>query len=200
MGNQRIKKEGQAQLFNSKALEFFTRTNPVIHVLVYGSALAWFFYVNPLPLHSTVLLTAAGIFTWTFMEYIIHRYLFHIRFARFQYLVHGVHHEYPRDKERLLMPPVPGLVILALIFGIFYLPLGESSFAFVAGVVAGYMVYTFVHYIVHTWKPVKGFRYLWTHHHRHHNPQFEHTSYGVSSPFWDYVFGTMPPAVRNKEL
>ena len=188
----RIKKEGQARLFKYQALEVFTRTNPVIHVIVYGSAIVWFLLRNTQPVLNTVMLFAGGAFTWTLMEYLLHRYLFHIRYEKFQYLIHGVHHEYPRDKERLLMPPVPGLLILSLIFFIFYLPLGELSFAFVAGIVSGYMIYTFIHYVVHTWKPVKGFKYLWAHHHKHHNPAFEDRAFGVSTPLWDHVFGTMP--------
>jgi 4-hydroxysphinganine ceramide fatty acyl 2-hydroxylase len=189
----KVKKEGTAQLFTNARVEIFTRTNPVLHVITYGGAILFFFIKNSVAIPSAILFFFAGVFAWTLMEYFLHRYLFHIKYEKFQYLIHGVHHEFPRDKERLLMPPVPGIVILSVIFGFYYLFLGEYTFAFMAGVVTGYMLYTFIHYIIHTWKPVKGFKFLWSHHHKHHNPAFENTSYGVSTPLWDYVFGTMPP-------
>ena len=189
----RIKKEGKGVIFSNSALEIFTRTNPVLHVITYGSVIGFFFYFNQQTFTSSLLLFFTGIFTWTFLEYILHRFVFHINYPKFQYMVHGVHHEFPRDKERLLMPPLPGLLMIMILTSFFYLLLWKYTFAFMTGFISGYMMYTFIHYIVHTWKPVKGLKFLWAHHHKHHNPVFEDKAFGVSSPLWDYVFGTMPP-------
>lgn len=189
----RIKKEGKGVIFNNSALEVFTRTNPVLHVITYGSVIGFFFYLNQQTFKTSLLLFFTGIFTWTFLEYILHRFVFHISYPKFQYMVHGVHHEFPRDKERLLMPPLPGLLAITVLTSIFYLLLWSYTFAFMMGFLSGYLMYTFIHYIVHAWKPVKGLKFLWAHHHKHHNPVFEDKAFGVSSPLWDYVFGTMPP-------
>ncbi len=189
----KVKKEGSGQVFKNQTLEIFTRTNPMLHIITYGGAILFFLYLNSIDVKNSILFFLSGMFVWTLMEYILHRYIFHIKYPKFQYMIHGIHHEFPRDKERLLMPPVPGIILLSIIFCLYYLVLRKYTFPFMAGVVFGYMLYTFVHYIIHAWKPISGFKYLWTHHHKHHNPALENTSFGVSSPLWDYIFGTMPP-------
>jgi 4-hydroxysphinganine ceramide fatty acyl 2-hydroxylase len=188
----KVKKEGQGTLFSNSFLEFFTKTNPVIHVLTYGSATAFFIYLNTISPGSFTIFFIIGFFSWTLVEYLLHRFLFHINESHFQYMIHGIHHEYPRDKERLMMPPLPGLVIVTFFYGLWYLFFGINTPAFMAGFVIGYMVYTFIHYMVHAWKPIPGIKFLWAHHLKHHNPVFEDTAYGVSTPLWDYIFGTMP--------
>lgn len=193
----KVQKEGQGKLFNQHWLEFLTKTNPVVHVITYGTVVTCCLLYNQQSVTVTMLFIFLGAFTWTLVEYLIHRFLFHIKASRFQYLIHGVHHEFPRDKERLMMPPMPGLMIVVFFFGCWYLVFQDGVYAFMSGFVFCYVVYTFIHYIIHAWKPVKGFKFLWTHHHKHHNPAFEDTSYGVSSPLWDYVFGTMPKKMRN---
>jgi sterol desaturase/sphingolipid hydroxylase (fatty acid hydroxylase superfamily) len=58
--------------------------------------------------------------------------------------------------------------------------------------VAGYASYLCVHYSVHAFPPPKNFlKHLWIHHALHHYQQ-PHSAYGVSSPFWDFIFRTMP--------
>lgn len=188
----KVKKNGKGKIFGNPFLELFTRTNPVLHVLTYGGIITFFFYLNQSGPGTATLLFLSGILVWTLAEYLLHRYVFHINESRFQYMIHGIHHEFPRDKERLMMPPVPGILIIALISGGCYLLLYELTPAFMAGFVTAYLLYTFIHYMVHTWKPVRGLKFLWTHHHKHHNPAFEDKAFGVSSPFWDYIFGTMP--------
>jgi sterol desaturase/sphingolipid hydroxylase (fatty acid hydroxylase superfamily) len=187
-----VKKEGQGRLFNSSFLELFTRTNPVIHVITYGCAVLFFLWMNHDGISETLLLAVAGVIGWTFTEYLVHRYLFHIRPGKFQYMIHGVHHEYPRDKERLMMPPLPGIVLLTVFTGIWFIVFRAHTPAYMAGFVIGYVGYTFIHYILHTWKPIPGLKFLWTHHLKHHNPAFEDKAFGVSSPLWDLLLGTMP--------
>src|SRR5690606_5061461 len=97
------------------------KTNPVIHVLTYGGTSMFFLYLNGSGLINSIILFITGMVTWTFVEYLIHRYLFHIKESKFQYMIHGVHHEYPRDKERLMMPPLPGLVLLCVFYGFWYI-------------------------------------------------------------------------------
>jgi 4-hydroxysphinganine ceramide fatty acyl 2-hydroxylase len=188
----KVKKEGKGILFTNSFLEFFTKTNPFIHILTYGGMVAFFLYLNTVPFSGSVVYFTVGFFSWTLVEYLLHRYLFHMHESRLQYMLHGVHHEYPRDRERLMMPPLPGMIIVSIFYGMYLLLFGVNAPVFTAGFVLGYMAYTFIHYIVHAWKPVPGLKFLWAHHLKHHNPVYEDKAYGVSSPLWDYIFGTMP--------
>jgi 4-hydroxysphinganine ceramide fatty acyl 2-hydroxylase len=72
--------------------------------------------------------------------------------------------------------------------------MGDYGLIFFAGFVAGYSTYLIIHYAVHALKPPKNFlRYLWRHHSHHHYSSVD-TAFGVSLPFWDVLFGTMPLA------
>ena len=91
-----------------------------------------------------------GMFFWTFFEYLAHRFLFHMiansgRANRFIYTLHGNHHHYPRDKQRLFMPPVPSLILSSAIFGLMYLILGSKAFMFFPGFLLGYLMYGTMH-------------------------------------------------------
>jgi sterol desaturase/sphingolipid hydroxylase (fatty acid hydroxylase superfamily) len=57
------------------------------------------------------------------------------------------------------------------------------------GVLAGYLAYEFVHYGVHT---LSGGLVWWRRNHFHHHFQEPGRVFGVTSPIWDYVFGTRP--------
>jgi hypothetical protein len=51
----------------------------------------------------------AGVFLWAFAGYILHCFLFHFPAKpkweeRLAFLFHGIHHEQPRVKTRLMMP------------------------------------------------------------------------------------------------
>lgn len=202
-----VKGTGQARIFKSPLLEFLTKTSPTITLVVYLPIVAWlvYWYVSN---YSQSLTTTAAIFFggylfWTLFEYLMHRYIFHFISdspvaKRFHYLVHGVHHEYPRDHERLFMPPVPGLLILSVIFSLQYLLLGHYTFIFLPGMLVGYLTYAFIHYSMHRFQPPKNLRFLWKHHNMHH---FKYTdrAFGVSSPLWDYIFGTMPPREQERK-
>jgi sterol desaturase/sphingolipid hydroxylase (fatty acid hydroxylase superfamily) len=191
----------QGRIFKDPKLEKLTKSDPIKTATFYGGMIAMFFYFSysftDLDLWSTVGTYVAGLFCWTLMEYILHRYVFHIdqyfyKAKRFHYIVHGVHHEQPTDKERLFMPPLPGAIIATVLFTISYILLGEFAFAFMAGIANGYLLYSYVHYTVHTNPNTKWFRKQWLHHALHHY-RYPDKAFGVSSPLWDIVFGTMPP-------
>ena len=147
----------------------------------------------------------AGLFFFTFVEYIMHRYLYHIpatseRKKKISYTMHGVHHDYPKDKSRLAMPPVLSLIIATVLFIIYRAVLGDYVFGFLAGFLIGYAGYLAVHYSVHAFKVPNNFlKTLWHHHSIHHYRESDR-AFGVSSPLWDHIFRTMPrkaPASRK---
>jgi len=140
---------------------------------------------------------ALGAITFTWVEYLIHRYIFHMsteteKRAKLQYTIHGVHHEYPKDKERLAMPPVLSITLATMLLVLFRLILGDLVFSFLPGFIVGYAYYLSIHYMVHAYQPPKNFlKILWVNHSIHHYKDGAEV-FGVSSPLWDYIYGTMP--------
>ena len=125
----------------------------------------------------------------------LHRYVFHMATfnqtrEKIQYVMHGVHHEFPKDKSRLAMPPLLSITLASVLLLIFRVILGDFVFAFLPGVLVGYSYYLSIHYMVHVFQPPKNiFKKLWINHSIHHYKNGE-VVFGVSSPLWDYVYGT----------
>ena len=191
---------GKGQVFSNSKLDILTKTSIPITILFYGSIWTAFLVLNYFysqkSFVNAVIVYISALFFWTLFEYLMHRYVFHfinekIWSKKFHYAVHGIHHEYPRDKERLFMPPLPGFALIFLLTGFFYLFFSNSVFIFMAGFLNGWALYVSIHYIIHVYQPVKPVKILWTHHAKHHYKD-GNKAFGVSSPLWDYVFGTMP--------
>jgi sterol desaturase/sphingolipid hydroxylase (fatty acid hydroxylase superfamily) len=210
---EKIHNKGQARLFKNAFLEAFTKTHPLVIWGMYLPMIIFLVYysstvkeLSPLSLSISFL---CGVFFWTFFEYFIHRYIFHLiaetkRAKRIVYVLHGNHHEYPRDRERLFMPPLPSLLIAVVIFSIIFfvskmIGMNEYSFSFFAGFMLGYLLYGSMHYAIHAWNPpFKWMKPLWRNHHLHHY-KHEEKGFGVSSTLWDHVFGTMFNLKKEKE-
>ena len=132
---------------------------------------------------------AAGFGAWTFAEYWAHLILYH-RVAFFARM-HETHHVEP---EALIGTP-PGLtfalVVLLLSVPTYWLAGPTICAGATFGAFAGYLLYTAAHHVSHFGKPEPDglFRGLRVWHLRHHHAGVE-GNYGVSVPFWDYVFGT----------
>jgi sterol desaturase/sphingolipid hydroxylase (fatty acid hydroxylase superfamily) len=205
---EKIYNKGQAQLFKNQYLEFLTKTHPLVIWGMYTPILTLlpYYAITTLYYKSTLvlLLFIAGMIFWTLTEYILHRFLFHHhpntdKGKRINYVLHGNHHEYPRDKERLFMPAVPSLMIASLFFLVFYVVLGKYAIPFFPGFMFGYLIYGSMHYAIHAWNPpFKWMKGLWRNHHLHHYKEND-LGFGVSSTLWDHVFGTMFDLKKEKE-
>jgi 4-hydroxysphinganine ceramide fatty acyl 2-hydroxylase len=135
-----------------------------------------------------------GLFIWTFTEYIMHRFVFHFvpkaKWAlRLHFIFHGVHHDYPSDAKRLVMPPSASIPLATGFYFLFQwlLPANYVN-AFFPGFILGYLAYDISHYAIHHfnfkgnfWKKIKQ-------HHMLHHYQDPSRGYGVSSPLWDKIF------------
>jgi sterol desaturase/sphingolipid hydroxylase (fatty acid hydroxylase superfamily) len=138
-----------------------------------------------------------GIFVFTFVEYLMHKVFFHMEpdtpiKDKLQYGIHGVHHDYPKDKDRLAMPPFVSAAYAAILYLIFTLVMGDYALYFLPGFLIGYTAYLGVHYMVHSYPAPKNFlKVLWVHHAIHHYKDPD-SAFGVSSPLWDYLLGTLP--------
>lgn len=204
----KIHNKGQAQLFKNSYLEYLTKTHPLVIWGMYTPVfiLMPYYSIHKLGMNglNVFLLNIAGIFFWSLTEYILHRFAFHYEAEsasgkRISYIMHGNHHEFPRDKQRLFMPPVPSIILSSSIFLILYLILGENAFPFFPGFMLGYLLYGTMHYAIHAWNPpFKWMKGLWRNHHLHHYKD-EHKGFGVSSTLWDHVFGTGFDLKKEKE-
>lgn len=195
----RPKNSGTRQLFENPILEALSRTHiavPISMWLISAAGLCWYAY-NYTDMSNAAIggLFFAGLFVFTLFEYVLHRYLYHMEpkteaRAKIQYTFHGVHHEYPKDKTRLAMPPALAIILWFVFFGLFFALMGEAAYAFFPGFLVGYSGYLAVHFIVHAYAPPKNFfKWLWINHSVHHYKNHD-SNYGVSTPIWDYVFRT----------
>lgn len=203
--NEKIKSKGQGIIFENSFLEPLTKAPPQVSAITYsllafGLLLIGYWYQVVNTFWMGALIYVGAIFFWTFFEYFAHRYLFHIdeyfpdsEFAsKLAYTLHGVHHEYPRDKERLIMPPVPGLMILGILYLVFLLILGNYVYVFLPGFVTGYLLYTRIHFKIHS-PPIPSYLKANYKHHSLHHYKYPEKAFGISTTLWDRVFGTMPP-------
>jgi len=201
------KGSGTKQLFDNPILEKLSRTHIAVPITILNGAalfiLYWGFAERDMQILTLLGLFFAGFLIFTLVEYLVHKYVFHmVPSSKFkeslQYKVHGVHHDYPKDKDRLAMPPLLSATLAAVLFFFFRLIMGDLAFGFMPGFVFGYTSYLFVHYIVHAWSPPNNiFKELWIHHSIHHYKDHER-AYGVSSPLWDLILGTMPKKRKSK--
>ncbi len=118
---------------------------------------------------------------------------------KWQYVMHGVHHEFPKDKGRLAMPPLLSVTVATVLLLIAKVTLGDFAFSFLPGFLTGYSAYLSVHYMVHASQPPKNYlKRLWINHGIHHYRNCG-SAFGVSSPFWDYVYGTLERTTARGE-
>ncbi len=195
------KNSGQKRLFQNPYLEKLTRTHILAPLSIFALISSFLLYyaatAKGFPALLLVGLFFSGMLFCTLVEYLVHRYIFHLipdtpTKTKIQYTFHGVHHEYPKDKDRLAMPPLLSVTIISVFFCIYYLLMGDNAYGFTAGFAVGYASYLGVHYMVHAFQPPKNiFRVLWINHGIHHYKD-DDVAFGVSSPLWDWVFGTLP--------
>jgi sterol desaturase/sphingolipid hydroxylase (fatty acid hydroxylase superfamily) len=208
----RVGAQGETcRMFENEFLERFSRIHPATPFVVWVPVTAFFLLrsalryeahepstsvgVGPLAIAGMVLL---GMFAWTFAEYILHKFVFHWTNdtragKRVHFLLHGVHHEYPSDKDRLVMPLLTSVPLAIVFYSLFTFLLGRATGEpFFAGFVIGYLFYDGTHYYVHHFVPsTRWGKFLRRHHMTHHHADHD-GGFGVSTPIWDLVFRTMP--------
>ena len=195
-------------MFESDFLDFFSRIPawvvPMIYVPVVTASVGLAAY-GGVSVGWIAAQFVFGWFVWTLLEYWAHRTLFHwVPSAswgeKFHFYLHGVHHQWFKDKLRLVMPPAVSIgisiVLNAVLYGLALLlePWFSPTwpFAFYGGIAFGYMVYDLTHYYIHHFKPRTAVgRALRAHHNKHHhNPLYKDLKFGVSTTLWDHVFNT----------
>jgi len=199
--------EEPIRLFKSDFLEFFTHIHPLVVLVMFAPVVVYFlssaYGAWGGSLAPILAGYAGGILIWSLAEYVLHRYVFHFEpeqawLKRVWYLIHGVHHEQPQCKTRLVMPPILSIPLAFLFYGLFHAVVGVIFGAprwtapLFAGFITGYLMYDMIHYAEHHLSmPWNFFKYLKRYHLMHHfkTPDIR---YGISSPLWDLIFGTKP--------
>jgi sterol desaturase/sphingolipid hydroxylase (fatty acid hydroxylase superfamily) len=189
---------GRAPMFDETLLERLSIAHPALPFAVYAPAGLWLLWRASAAGLGVVALAAAyvlGLLVWSLLEYVAHRGSFHHTPATpgqvaYGYLVHGVHHAYPDDSRRWVMPLVVTLPIAGVLSLVFTLTLGRVAFPAFAGFLHGYLTYDLVHYFIHRGRmPTACGRFLRQYHLAHHYTSPDR-HFGVSSPLWDVVFRT----------
>lgn len=168
----------------------------VIYIPVVSVAMYFAFMQPHLQVQWILAHFALGMFIWTLIEYLMHRFFFHIPqtnkvFEMIYFYSHGIHHDAPNDATRLVMPPGASLPLATLFYFGFKAWGGEYYLPQFSGFVTAYMVYDFIHFATHffNWKSA-WFRKIKENHMRHHFLTNKY-NFGLSSPLWDYVFFTI---------
>ncbi|MFY0654156.1 MAG: sterol desaturase family protein [Cyclobacteriaceae bacterium] len=191
-------KNESARMFKSDYLEFFSKVHFTTPLYFFLPAIGYFVYLGLAEREYSIGLffglVLAGFVLWTISEYLLHRFLFHYHpkselGKRFFFIIHGVHHDYPNDAKRLVLPPALSLPLATMFYFIFKYTIGDYYLPpFFAAFLLGYLVYDLGHYAMHHFK-LKGkfWGAIKDHHMRHHYVDPEN-GFGVSSPLWDVIF------------
>ena len=188
-------------LFGNRVLDFFSRVHPAVPALIFVPVIAALVAAGAsreLGAGEIALLMAGGFALWTLAEYWLHRKFFHwvpdnAIGRRMHFIIHGVHHDHPNDKLRLVMPPGASIPLAALFFGVFWLVFGlPTAYPLFAGFLIGYLAYDYTHYWLHHFVPKSKLGKQLREQHMRHHFQDHRFGFGVSSPLWDAVFGTLP--------
>ncbi|CAH9097742.1 unnamed protein product [Cuscuta europaea] len=201
-----VGKEGP-RFFENDLLELLTRT-PWWAIPTIWLPVVWWLAstsVNRgLSAPQLVATLLVGLAVWTLLEYSLHRFLFHKKPRGYwgntlHYLFHGCHHKHPMDRMRLVFPPAAAVFIVVLVGNVIKLltPLVYAP-AIHGGVLLGYVIYDCTHYYLHHGKPLTGVSHSLKRYHMDHHFKAQNKGYGITSAFWDIVFGTFPPEPTKK--
>lgn len=186
------------RMFKSNFWERLSKVHFTVPLIIYIPVILLFVFKDLFILKEGIIaficFAALGVFVWSLTEYLLHRFIFHFvpssRLGlRMHFIFHGVHHDYPNDTKRPLMPPSVSIPLAFLFYFLFSLVLStQNLYAFFPGFVTGYLVYDISHYAIRHfnfrnthWKKIKKRNML------HHYADAK-SGFGVSSSFWDKVF------------
>jgi sterol desaturase/sphingolipid hydroxylase (fatty acid hydroxylase superfamily) len=187
-------------MFKSNFLESLSKVHFSVPLFIFIPVIIYFIrqalWVENISLETFLVYYIVGLFIWSLTEYIMHRFIFHLEpipdvkwMERLHFIFHGVHHDYPSDAKRLVLPPSVSIPLATGFYFLFSSILEPNQFsAFFSGFLTGYLCYDMMHYAFHHanfknkfWKKLKD-------HHMLHHYADASKGYGVSSDLWDKIF------------
>ncbi|KAL5731501.1 dihydroceramide fatty acyl 2-hydroxylase [Ranunculus cassubicifolius] len=191
------------RFYASDFWEFFSRTAWWVIPIIWLPVVCWFLYAS-FRMGRTVpeigFMVVGGMFIWTAVEYVLHRFLFHMKTTSYwgntiHYILHGFHHKHPMDGLRLVFPPAATAIACIPLWSFAKLIATPSvASALFGGGLLGYVIYDCTHYYLHYGQPTAGFQKHLKKDHLNHHFRVQDKGYGVTSSLWDKVFGTLPPS------
>jgi len=186
-------------MFRNDFMESLSKVHFTVPLFIYIPIILFFAISSFVTYHISVgaffLYLIIGLLVWTATEYILHRFVFHFVpkskwGLRLHFIFHGVHHDYPRDAKRLVMPPSASLPLAALFYFLFSLIITDKGqlYAFFPGFLAGYLTYDMMHYAMHHYNFKSNLMKRVKQHHMLHHYDDDTKGYGVSSSLWDIIF------------
>jgi 4-hydroxysphinganine ceramide fatty acyl 2-hydroxylase len=138
-----------------------------------------------------------GALGWTLIEYLLHRGLlhYHAQVAAIQNIIeklHLGHHWEPFDEAKITVPVYASLPIAFALLGLFRLIAAswEAAALLMTGTIIGYLYYEVVHFRIHR-SAMRGRLLGWQRaNHCFHHYKDSGRCFGVTTPLWDWVFGT----------
>jgi sterol desaturase/sphingolipid hydroxylase (fatty acid hydroxylase superfamily) len=135
------------------------------------------------------------------MEYYNHIFHFHLlpqlvtgqKDSRFYYVMHGHHHKHPRKNPITPLPQTLALYVGSAAVFRFFSPARHLDV--LAGGAVGFLIFELTHIFIHAAErddaALNWFKPLIEFHLTHHADPT--VAYGFTSPFWDWLFGKLPP-------
>jgi len=187
-----------SRMFKNDFLESLTKVHYSVPLIFYIPVICYFIWKAAVPgelsTQQVFLFYGIGLAFWTLAEYVLHRWVFHFvpksKFGkRIHFIFHGVHHDFPKDRLRLVMPLSASIPMATIIYLLFSLVIPEFYLgAFFGGFLTGYLIYDESHYAMHHANFKAGwFKKIKDHHMLHHYADPD-KGFGVSSALWDKIF------------
>lgn len=186
------------RMFKNGVIEKLSKVHFSVPLLVYIPIIIYFGYqgftVEGLITINLILSLLAGLLVWTLTEYVLHRFIFHYQPSsewgkKLHFIFHGVHHDYPNDSLRLVLPPSVSIPLSILYYLLFSVTIPTAYlYSFFAAFLTGYLCYDMFHYAFHHGNfsnPI--LKKLKQHHMLHHYTDSD-KGYGVTSILWDFIF------------
>ena len=197
-------KDESPKMFENPFLDFFSRVPYYVPLIIFVPVISYYSYLSFVEKGTSILEFVAsvivGMFIWTLAEYGIHRYIFHghpkAEWAKkIHYTFHGIHHAYPQDSLRLVMPPPVSIPLAVIFYWFFYWVLKPFDlltfhYAYFAGFVAAYLIYDMMHYASHHIAMNSKYLKMVKDHHMKHHYKDPDVGFGFTSKVWDKAFGT----------
>lgn len=186
------------RMFKSNFLELFSKVHFTVPLIVYVPTIGYLIYKAfeyQIPVVDFIIYFISGVLVWTITEYLLHRFIFHYQPTskvgkRLHFIFHGVHHDYPKDAKRLVLPlsaSIPLAILFYFLFSLFFKNT-SSLYTFFSGFLLGYLCYDMLHYAIHHHNFKSNIMKKIKQHHMLHHYSDETKGYGVSSALWDVIF------------
>lgn len=191
----------RARMFNSDFFEMFSKVHPATPFILYippcVALLTWALMKGITTPFWAAVFFPLGWVAWQLTEYVVHKKLFHWEgsgpFTRWLHqILHGYHHQYPDDAQRLVMPIGASLPAAAAIGALLWLLQSPAqTIPLFVGFVGAYLFYDFTHWSTHYRKPLTQWGKAIRSHHMAHHFADTTRNFGISHRWIDAVLGTM---------